>query len=258
MTQYAENTIELTQEDGVANITLIREKQRNALNIQMIKALIGIGEQLKVTPGLRAVVIRGQGEDFCAGIDTAMLTSMESAQVVMGELLKPLDGQPGSLVQHVCLIWRLLDIPVIAMLKGNVFGAGLQLALGADLRFAAPNTRVSLMEGRWGLIPDMGITQTGLGMIRSDLLHEMTWTARLVEAEEAQQGGLITRVDDDPETALAEFLKQISQRQPHVIAAAKQMYRLSPHLSPSEALALEQSLQEQMLAVLMKAMAKQQ
>lgn len=255
MTQYADQTVELTIESGVAYVSLIREKQRNALNLNMIKALVEIGEQLRSSAGLSAVVLRGQGEDFCAGIDTGMFTSLESAQQQIGELLQAFPGEMGNLVQHVCLLWRQLEVPVIALLQGNVFGAGLQLALGADLRFASASTRVSLMEGRWGLIPDMGITQTGLGLIRSDLLQEMTWTARILEAEEARQAGLITRIVDDPEAALSAFLEQISQRQPHAIAAAKQLYRQAPHLAPAQALALEQSLQEQMLSVMMKAAA---
>jgi len=233
--------VTVTSENHVAVVTLSRPEKRNAINLAMFEALSSTGHELATQPGLRAVVLHGAGEHFCAGIDTTVFTDSSPEELV--SRMQPLAFSPANLFQHVAYAWRELPVPVIAALEGVVFGGGLQIAMGADVRFAAPSTRCSIMETRWGIIPDMAITQTMRDVVRMDHLRELTYTGRIVEADEAQSLGLVTRVCDDPLAAAKALASEIAGRSPEAVRAAKAMLNTGFEGTPAETLGLEARLQ---------------
>ncbi len=240
------NEVTVTERDRVAHVTLNRPEQRNAVNLDMFRELVEAGQSLRERTDLTAIVLSGEGVDFCAGIDISMVQSPDQLKTMMTELLSPVDEQTGNLVQSFTTTWRHARVPVIAQLNGNVFGAGFQLAMAADIRVAAPDTRMSIMEGRWGIIPDMGITNT-TGRIREDVLREMTYTARIVDAAQAAQWGLLTHVVDDPADHVNGLLQELAGRSGHAVQSAKHLFNTAPSLAGADALKLEQTLQEAIL-----------
>lgn len=213
-------------QDGIAEVTLNRPDKLNAFDTAMFAAVSAAGERLREEPGLRAVILTGAGRGFCAGLDTGML--MEFARdlnALRAEIVTPPEGRAANRFQHPCTVWADLPVPVIAALHGVCFGAGMQLALGADLRIAAPDTQLSIMETRWGLIPDMGLTKLLPGVMRADQALELILTARVIAATEAQSLGLITRLADDPLETARETARAIAARSPEAIRGAKALVR---------------------------------
>lgn len=217
-------TIEI--DDGIAEVTLNRPDKLNAFDAAMFAAVSAAGERLRDEPGLRAIILSGAGRGFCAGIDTALL--MEFAGNIEGlraEIQTPPPGQAANRFQHPCTIWADLPVPVIAALHGVAYGAGLQLALGADLRIAAPSTQLSIMETRWGLIPDMGLTKRLPALMRADQALDLILTARVIDAPEAAALGLVTRLADEPLHAAREAARAIAARSPDAVRGAKALVR---------------------------------
>lgn len=243
------NEVVVTEDSGVAYVRLNRPDQRNAVNLDMFRAVVAAGQSLRDRTDLSAIVLQGEGVDFCAGIDISMVQSPEQLKNMMSELLSPVDDLTGNLVQSFTLLWRSARAPVIAQLQGNVFGAGFQLAMAADIRVAAADTRLSIMEGRWGIIPDMGITNSTT-RIREDVLREMTYTAKIVDSEQASSWGLLTHVVEDPGQHVADLVSELSSRSGPTVQSAKQLFNATADLSGPEALKLEQTLQEDILRLM--------
>lgn len=217
-------TIEI--EDGIAEVTLNRPEKLNAFDTAMFAAVSAAGERLRKEPGLRAVILSGAGRGFCAGIDTSLLMEFASnLEALRAEILTPPPGQAANRFQHPCTVWADLPVPVIAALHGVAYGAGLQLALGADLRIAAPGTQVSIMESRWGLIPDMGLTKRLPALMRADQALDLILSARVIDAPEAAALGLITRLADEPLHAAREAARAIAARSPDAVRSAKELVR---------------------------------
>ena len=181
-------------ENGVADVRLNRADKMNALDRAMLDGIAEVGAHLKALSGLRAVVLSGEGRAFCAGLDIASFGAEGMGSMA---LLERTHGT-SNLFQHVAMVWREMPVPVIAAVHGTCFGGGLQIALGADIRMAAPGTRLSIMEIKWGLVPDMGGFVLTRGLVRGDVLRELTYSGRVVDATEAQALGLVTQVCDDP------------------------------------------------------------
>ncbi|KPQ08207.1 MAG: Enoyl-CoA hydratase/carnithine racemase [Rhodobacteraceae bacterium HLUCCA12] len=218
--------LDITIADGIAEVALARPDKINAMDEAMFDALSTAGTTLAETEGLRAVILHGQGKGFCAGIDTALLMSFASRiEDLRAEIVTPPPGRAANRFQHPCTVWADLPVPVIAALHGPVFGAGLQLALGADIRLAAPETRLSIMEARWGLIPDMGLTRLLPGVMRADHALELMLSARVIAADEAARLGLVTRLADDPLTEARALARAIAQRNPDAARGAKALVR---------------------------------
>ena len=216
----------ITIEDDIAEVALARPDKLNAMDEAMFAALSDAGRQLAGTPGLRAVILYGQGKGFCAGIDTGLLMSFAGRiEALRAEITTPPDGQAANRFQHPCTVWADLPVPVIAALHGPVFGAGLQLALGADIRLAAPEARFSIMEAKWGLIPDMGLTKLLPGLMRADQALELMLTARILAAPEAVGLGLVTRLADEPLTEARALARTIAARNPEAARGAKALMR---------------------------------
>jgi enoyl-CoA hydratase/carnithine racemase len=226
---------------AVADVRLNRPDKRNALDPAMFGALVAAGERLKSLPGLRAVVLSGEGPDFCAGLDFASFAAMRAGERLSATASLPATSGPARAAgQRAAYIWAEIPVPVIAALRGNVLGGGLQIALGADIRIAAPDARLSLLEVLWGLVPDMTGTQLLPELVGRDVAAELTFTGRMVSGEEAARIGLATRVDSDPRAAALAMAREIAGRSPHAIRAAKRLLNLAGRTGLAAGFAAEQ------------------
>lgn len=200
---------------------MIRADKHNALDHAMFEGLVNAAEQVAGDPSIRAVVLHGEGRSFCSGLDVASFTAQRGGANV---LLNRDADRPANFAQRVTYDWSLVPAPLIAAIHGNCFGGGLQIALGADIRIAAPDAKLSIMEIKWGLVPDMGITQTLPRLLPVDVAKELTFTGRIVSGSEASALGLVTRTADDPLAAALALAGEIAQRSPDAVRAAKRLY----------------------------------
>ena len=179
---------------AVADVRLNRTDKYNALSPAMFQAIIETGESLAQRRDVRAVVLSGNGPGFCAGLDMGSFQGMSDAggSGKASEGLLARDERPENHAQRPAYVWKRMPVPVIAALHGVAFGGGAQIALGADIRFAAPDAKLSVMEIKWGLIPDMSLTQTLRTLVPLDVAKELTFTGRILSGTEAKQLGLVT------------------------------------------------------------------
>lgn len=208
-------------QDHIARVTLTRADKRNAVDPDMAEAIVEAGQGLIGNQDIRAVVLSGDGEAFCAGLDV-----MSFAQMAAGDpeaFVMPRTHGHSNLFQEVALVWRRVPVPVIAALHGVAFGAGFQLALGADIRVAEQGVRLAIMEMKWGLIPDMGGMVLLPRLARSDVIRQMTYTAAPVEAEQALAWGLVTEVVDDASARAMALATEIAGKSPSAVRAAKRL-----------------------------------
>lgn len=208
----------MQRNEDVASITLNRADKKNALSFEMMDELIDAAKILKKQRDLRAVILQGAGQDFCSGLDLADLNNPKNMAFAAYQLMKPTPSK----FQQVCLLWRSLPVPVMAVIDGVCVGGGLQLALGADIRIATLQARFSVLEAKWGLVADMGISQTAAG-VRRDQLMELAMTARMMDAEAALASGLITHMTDDPHAKATALIEEIKTRSPDAVLAAKRV-----------------------------------
>ncbi len=242
--QHEEPCVNLTIKEGVARVELNRPAQLNSLNIELITALLEVLNTLNSSRDLRVVILSGSQQNFCSGLDVAgVMADPKNIQW----LLSSCDGYPHNKVQHLALGWRSLQVPVIAAIEGYCLGGGLQIALGADLRIAHPAANLSVMEGRWGIIPDMGISVTARGCVKEDVLLRMTVTAEVINGQAALGSGMVTEVADDPLARAQALAELICKRSPEMVKAAKHLLRDSYTQTDEERLALEEKLQRRLL-----------
>jgi enoyl-CoA hydratase/carnithine racemase len=234
----------VTVTDGVAHLRLNRADKRNGVDLAMFEALAARALEVGRDPHVRCVVLSGEGKAFCAGLDWAAFMASPAASL---ELFAPSANSIANRAQLACWAYRELPVPVIGALHGATFGAGLQLALACDIRLAAPDTQLSVMEIRYGLVPDMTLTQTLLPLVRPDVARELVYTGRIVPAAEAKELGLVTRIEEDPTGAALALARQIAESSPNAIRAAKQLLDRAPALPAESALQLEASLQRELL-----------
>ena len=234
------NRVQLTIDNAVATVRMSRPEKRNALDADMFEGLIDTGERIIADNSIRAVVLHGEGKAFCAGLDFA---SFMGSPDLMKKLLARGDDSPANMAQRAAWVWQEVKVPVIAAVHGFAFGGGLQIALGADLRYVTADAQFSVMEIKWGLIPDMSITQTLLGLVPLDVAKELTFTGRIVSGPEAVELGLATKVSEDPLADALDTAKLIAAKSPHAIRAGKALFRDAPGLPRAGALKLETALQ---------------
>lgn len=213
----------MDMQDGVATVTLNRAGKHNAIDMAMFDALAETGDSLKEMSSLRAVVLHGAGENFCAGIDVSVFGG-GGIGAAGGHLMEPREGSVANIFQSAAWVWQEVPVPVIAALRGVAFGAGLQLALGADIRYAAPDVQLSIMEIKWGLIPDMAISSTARRLVPPDRLKELAFTGRIVTGDETREAGLVTALKDDPLTAATALARDIAGRSPDAVRAIKRLF----------------------------------
>ncbi len=233
--------ITIDTETHVADVMLNRADKMNAVDLEMFVALGEAADAIASEETVRAVVLYGAGGNFCAGIDLSVLTNSE---LDFNEALtKRVDPSAANIFQRAAVAWRELPIPVICAIEGVAFGAGMQVALGADIRYAAEDAKLSIMEAKWGIIPDMGISATLRHLVTPDRVKELSWSARVLDSKEAQTLGLITAVSEDPVAASREFARECAAKSPDAIRGIKTLVNEAWQLSEAEALALEANLQ---------------
>jgi enoyl-CoA hydratase/carnithine racemase len=226
---------------GVADVRLARPDKMNALDEAMFDGLIAAGEQLKADRAVRAVVLSGEGKAFCAGLDMGNFQrTAEAGRETRpeGRLIARTHGIANR-PQYAAWVWREVPVPVIAAVHGVAFGGGFQLMLGADMRYAAPDTKLSVMEMKWGLVPDMAGTALMRHLMRDDVIRELTYTARIFTAEEGAHLGVITRLSADPRAEALATAAEIAAKNPDAVRAAKRMLNAAPTASDAEALMTE-------------------
>jgi enoyl-CoA hydratase/carnithine racemase len=234
--------------EGIADVRLVRADKMNALDIPMFEALVAATQRLSGERGLRAVVLSAEGPAFCAGLDMGRFAAMKESggNGIAGGGERDLEARTHGIAnfpQAAVWGWRQVPVPVIAAVHGVAFGGGFQLALGADMRFLSVDARMSIMEIKWGLVPDMAGTPILAGLVRDDILRELTYTGRIFSAQEALDYGLATRICDDPRAAAFEIAREIAGKSPDAVRAAK---RLLNNLSVDPAPALLAESIEQM------------
>jgi enoyl-CoA hydratase/carnithine racemase len=210
----------------------------------MFEGILAAAAEVATAPGVRVVVLHGAGPSFCSGLD---IGSLMTGPVSLDDILAREDGQRANAAQRACTDWIDVPVPVIAAIHGNCFGGGLQIALGADIRFATPDARLSVMEARWGLVPDMGITSTLPRIVRADVAKELTYTGRVISGTEAAALGLVTRAAEDPLALAKELAAEIAGRSPDAVRAAKRLYDTSWNAPVEEGLLLETELQRSLI-----------
>ncbi|WP_338447296.1 crotonase/enoyl-CoA hydratase family protein [Pelagerythrobacter marensis] len=226
--------------DGVAQVRLTRPDKMNALDPEMFARIVEAGQALYEMKGLRAVVLSGEGRAFCAGLDLSNFAKPRDPDAP--RLTERTHGN-ANLFQQVAMQWRKLPVPVIAAVHGVCFGGGLQIASGADIRVAAPDTRMAIMEMKWGLVPDMAGFALWRGLVRDDVLRELVYTNREFSGEEARELGLATHVDADPVARATAIAHEIANRSPHAIRAAKRLFAAMTD-RPTDEILLEESIEQ--------------
>ncbi|WP_298913390.1 crotonase/enoyl-CoA hydratase family protein [uncultured Roseobacter sp.] len=238
--------VTVSQIDHVAHVQLNRPEKRNAVDQDMFTALIDAGQQVAASDA-RAVVLSGAGGAFCAGIDISSLGDMLSKDIAAEIMRRTHGAGTTNQWQEAAMVWHRLDIPVIAALHGVAFGAGLQIALGADIRIAAPDTKLAVMEMKWGILPDMGGMVLLPRLVRSDVLRRLTYTATPISAEQAAQWGLVTEIAEDPLAAATALAEEIAGKSPKAIRAAKSLIDIAENENTEAVLLAESRLQGALL-----------
>jgi enoyl-CoA hydratase/carnithine racemase len=220
--------VSISIHNGIADVRLNRPDKLNALDQAMFQGIVDAGEGLKGDPSVRVVVLSGEGRGFCAGLDFGSFQAMagSDAATPVGDIGQT-DGRITHLGQQAAWVWQELEVPVLAALHGAALGGGLQIALGADIRIVAPDAKLSVLEARWGLIPDMTGTVILPKLVGLDVAKELTFTGRMVSGEEAVALGLATRVAADPRATALELAADLVTKSPDALREGKRLLNLS-------------------------------
>jgi enoyl-CoA hydratase/carnithine racemase len=240
----AEERVSIEVADGVAQVRMVRGEKHNALDWAMFQALDRATDELAERKDVRAVVLSGDGPSFCSGLD---FPSFMAGDVGVDEMIADVPGEVANIAQRVSYDWQRLPMPVIAAIHGNCLGGGAQIALGADIRISAPDLRLCVMEIRYGLIPDMGISQALPTLVPLDVAKEIVFTGRSLDAEEARELGLVTRIADDPVAAATVLAEEIASKSPHAIRSGKRLLNTAYVSRTEDALKLEAELQRALI-----------
>jgi enoyl-CoA hydratase/carnithine racemase len=239
-----EERVKVSIENGIAMVTLNRPEKYNGLDMPMFRAITETARSLKKDRSVRAIILSGTGDAFCSGLDVK--TVSKNPANFLRLLFKP-GRKISNLAQDVGYLWRDVPAPVIAVTHGYCFGGGLQIALGADFRFSTANCEFSIMESKWGLIPDMSLAVTLRELIPIDLAKELTMTARRFNGTEAREMGLVSRVCDDPMAEALAFAEELAERSPDAVAASKLLFNRTWTATDKVALDWETRLQKKII-----------
>ncbi len=237
--------VSCTVAGGIAHVRLTRPEKLNALTLDTLHELIATARELRKDKTLRVVVLSGEGESFCAGLDFGSVLRNPPG-IVRAFTPSPLRGT--NAFQEACWAWRRLPVPVIAAVSGHCYGGGLQIALAADFRVAAPDSEWSVLEGRWGLIPDMSGIQSLKELVGIDVAKKLTMTAAMLNGHQARELGLATELADDPVARAFDLADELAARSPDAVAAAKRLFNSSWNSSPRRTFARERVEQLFLLA----------
>jgi enoyl-CoA hydratase/carnithine racemase len=249
----SEDRIRVIRKDGIADVRLNRADKMNALDPAMFEALVETGRDLADDRSVRVVVLSGEGRAFSAGLDMASMAAIAGSRNEDGAAERPKRAlfdrsasSPANFAQQTAWVWRDMPAPVIAAVHGVAYGGGLQIALGADIRFVAPDAKLSIRESYWGLIPDMAGSQLLRGLVRPDVAKELTFTARIFSGEEAYSLGLATHLSNTPYESAMALAREIAGISPDAIRAAKSLLNEAPLVSPAAGLQREEMLQRKL------------
>lgn len=231
--------------ESVAVVRLNRPDKHNSVSTEMLLELIQCAEYIKTNTEIRAVIITGNGPSFCSGMDLKSILSGGKWAKLRAFL--PLWKPSENRYQRVSMVWRTLSVPVIAAIHGNCFGAGLQIALGADIRIATPDSQLAIMESNWGLVPDMGGTVLLRELLPKDVAMELTFSGRTISAARAKELGLVTHVVDDAFQAATALCAEFENQSPDALAAGKRLLIEAWSGSEGSALALERLWQRRVI-----------
>jgi enoyl-CoA hydratase/carnithine racemase len=236
--------VRITYEGATAFVALQRPDKHNGVDFPMLRAVLAAQSTLREQRDVRAVVVHGLGPSFCAGLDfKSVLARPAEATLMATQVLWPQRND----FQRWSVGWRDLGLPVIAVVHGSAFGAGLQLALGADVRIGAPDAKLSIMEAKWGLVPDMGGPTLLRELLPIDVAKELTMTGRIVDAAEAKTLGLLTHVSEDPMAHALRLVAEIQSRSPDAVAAGKFLLQQAWSASEHASLAAERRWQRRVI-----------
>lgn len=231
-------------ENEIAFVSLNRPEKHNGMDLDMLRGVIKAQKAVRKIKGIRAVLLQGEGPSFCSGLDfKSVLANPVTAFTSYLKLWSLFRND----FQTWSIGWREVGVPVIAVMHGNCFGAGLQLALGADIRVCHPQARISMMEAKWGLVPDMGGVALMRELMPLDIAKEITMTGRILDADQAQQIGLVTHLDDAPRDKALQLIDEIKGRSPDSVAAAKYLLQDAWRALDSTALRAERLWQRRII-----------
>jgi enoyl-CoA hydratase/carnithine racemase len=229
--------------DGhIAIVRLNRPQKHNAIDLDMFEEITETGGRIAGDSNVRAVVLTGAGDHFCAGIDLSVFQGEGIVAAGSGRM-DAINESPANFFQKAAFAWREIPVPVIAAIRGVAFGGGLQIALGADIRYARADAQFSIMEIKWGLIPDMAISVTAHHLMPVDKVKELAYTGQVISGSEALAAGLVTAVKDDPLAAAVDLAGRIARRSPDAIRGIKKMFDESWHSGTADSLRREAEVQ---------------
>jgi enoyl-CoA hydratase/carnithine racemase len=247
--------VRVDHDAGVAHVRLARPDKRNALDGAMFLAIAAAGERLKNDSSVRAVVVSGDGPSFCAGLDFGSFQAMGSGGNGSGgngsggnasqngaDIGAMAEGRITHLAQQIAWVWQEVPVPVVAALAGHALGGGMQLALGADIRIAHPDTKLSMREVHWGLIPDMTGTLMLSRLVRDDVMKDLVFTGRILPASEGVALGLVTRLSNDPLADALAVAREIAGRSPDAVRGAKRLINRLSNAGAAEHFAAEREI----------------
>ena len=234
--------VNISIENHVADVRFNRPEKYNALSFDMIDAMVNAINRLDKEPGVRVVVISGEGKSFCAGLDVENFAALQSGENKFPNLTDRYQNRISNIYQHIAYGWKELPVPVIAAIHGVALGGGFQIAMGADIRFSRPDAKFSLMEMRWGLIPDMSVTQTIRDVVSIDVAKELIFTGKVIQGEEAARLKLVTHVCEKPYEEAMALALEIASKNPDAIRAAKKLINEVWHGDSGRGLLMESEL----------------
>ena len=238
--------VHITEVNQVATVTLARAEKRNALDFDMIKAIVAAGEGLAARRDIRAVILTGDGPAFSAGLDLNAMPDLAKL-AMQGEGFCKRSHGISNLFQAASMVWAQMPQPVIAAVHGYAFGGAFQIMLGADIRITAPDTRFSIMEGRWGIIPDMGGMALMRRLARTDVIRKLTFSAEEFDAPQALDWGFVTELSDTPLERARAMAADIANKSPDAIRAAKALIQETELMTWQDTLLAESRAQEKLI-----------
>ena len=244
MAELFKNRVKVEIRDEIAYVALARADKYNGLDLDMLEALVEAARSIGKDRSIRAVILSGEGKVFCAGLDFGKVMK-QPARVV--KAFAKFGIKHTNLFQEACWAWRKLPIPVIAVTHGRCYGGGLQIALAADFRFSTPDCLFSIMEIKWGLVPDMTGTVSLRELLPMDIAKELAMTGREFDGTEAKALNLVTAVSADPLAEAEALAAQIKSRSPDGIAATKALFEKTWTASEGEAFSIESKTQFRLL-----------
>lgn len=236
--------VRIERSGDVAHVILSRPDKHNGMDMPMLEGVRDAAVELRKDRSLRAVVLSGEGPSFCAGLDVkSLFGDKKAAMIAFAALTSPVRNR----FQDWSMAWREVPVPVIAAIHGNCFGAGIQLALGADIRIATADAQLSIMEAKWGLVPDMGGPTLLRELIPMDRAKELTFTGRILNGEQALAAGLVTHIHSQPLDLARQLIDEMLVRSPDSVAAAKHLLHDAWDASERGALAAERRWQRRLM-----------